>query len=77
MVHMDLRIIAVKGYFILPRFPELKFHNQMQFSVISETPFFCSAFALCRGYLIPLTRLIVGLVYCVDRKFEAKNVCFK
>ena len=36
-VRIDLRVMAMKGYSILLRPPEMEPHNQMQFSVILRT----------------------------------------
>ena len=36
---VDLGLMAMKGYFTLPRSPEMESHYQMQLSVIPRTPF--------------------------------------
>ena len=51
-VAVDLRVMAIKEYYILYRSPELESHHQMQFSVTQNKPFegvlsFCSAYTIC------------------------------
>ena len=37
---LDLGVMAMKGYFTLPRAPELESHHHIQFSVIPRISFF-------------------------------------
>ena len=48
---VELGVMVMKGYSILPRFPELEPHCQMQFRVIPKILFiFGGVLILCRGY---------------------------
>ena len=42
-------VMETKGYSTLPRSPELKPHQKMQFSVILRTLFWGGVLSLCRG----------------------------
>ena len=48
-VRVDLEVMTMKGYFTFPRSPEVKFHYQMQSTVISRTPPFGSGSYLSAG----------------------------
>ena len=49
-VRLNLRVMAMKGYYIFPRAPELEPHDQMHFSVIPRKPFLGEVLLLCKGY---------------------------
>ena len=49
-VRIDLRVMTMKRNIKVPRFPELEFHHQKQFSAIFKMPLSFESGRVCREY---------------------------
>ena len=45
---VDLGVMAMKGHCIIPRSPELVFHNSIKSNIILKPPFRWEVLALCK-----------------------------
>ena len=79
-VRVNLGVMAIKRYILLPRSPEPKPHHQMQLSVIPRTPPFFpggEVLLLCRKYsqciLKPALKMLVIFLSKKKKKKKKKN----